>query len=52
MTDAQFQAGVIAAIQAYYATLAGGYVVTGLSFTYTPPPTATPPSETVPVPLS
>lgn len=49
MSDSDFQTGMTAAINAYYASLNGGYVVTGLSYTYTPPVTATPPAETVQV---
>ena len=49
MSDSDFQAGVTAAIQAYYATLSGAYPVTGFSYSYTPPVTATPPAETVQV---
>lgn len=49
MSDSDFQTGMTAAINAYYASLNGAYVVTGLSYTYTPPTTATPPAETVQV---
>lgn len=51
MNDSDFQAGTTAAIQAYFATLNGAYLVTGFSYTYTPPVTATPPAETVQVSL-
>ena len=51
MQDSDFQAGVTSAIQAYYASLGGSYVVTNFSYTYTPPVTATPPAETVAVSL-
>lgn len=51
MNDLDFQAGVTAAIQAYVSSLSGVYVVTDFSYTYTPPVTATPPAETVPVSL-
>lgn len=49
MSDADYQAGMTAAIVAYQASLAGVYSVTGFSFTYTPPVTSTPPAETVAV---
>lgn len=49
MTDADYQAGMTAAIVAYQASLGGGYPTTGFSFTYTPPVTSTPPAETVAV---
>lgn len=47
MSDQDFQAGVTAAIVAYAASLNGAYPVTGFSYSYTPPVTATPPAETV-----
>jgi hypothetical protein len=47
MSDSDYQAGVTAAIVAYQATVT--YPVTGFSYIYTPPATATPPAETVSV---
>lgn len=50
-TDAEFQAGLVAALQqaaqAYVAS--SGYAATGVTgtCTYTPPVTSTPPAETV-----
>ena len=49
MTDAEYQAGMTAAIQAYQSSLNGAYGATGFSYTYTPPMMATPPAETVTV---
>ncbi len=48
MTDQDFQAGMTAAIQTYYASLNGGYVVSGFNYSYSPVVT-TPPVETVQV---
>ena len=50
MDQATFEAGMTAAIQAYYNSLSGAYPVSAFTYNYTPVVT-TPPSDTVSVSL-